>query len=250
MTVVVGLGDSVTYGVGDAGAAFVGPSWSGRFAHGIGAQAHRNFAFPGAQSRDLVRLQVPVALRMRPDVVLLSIGGNDALRSAFDENRLCADVREAVRRLSDTGAEVVLLGLADPDRTLPAPRGLRALLSRRMARVNAALSRAVDGTGARMLPTWDDPQAYARHQWHVDRLHPSPSGYQYLAERTMALLGATPIMAPLPTRAQSPSPTRWMLRNASVWLAKRSVDLVPGLIVMAARERSSAAAGRASIGSS
>lgn len=242
MTVVIGLGDSVTYGIGDAGLAYVGPSWSGRFAHGVGARAHRNFAFPGAQSRDLLRLQVPVALRIRPDVVLLSIGGNDALRSAFDEHRLCSDVRESVERLASSGAQVVLLGLADPDRTLPAPRGLRGLLSRRMARVNAALSRAVEGTGARLLPTWDDPNAYDPRQWHVDRLHPSPSGYQYLAERTMALLGVTPVLDPLPTAVDTPGQTRWMLRNASVWLAKRSVDLVPGLVVMAVRERAAARA--------
>lgn len=237
MTTVIGLGDSVTYGVGDAGASFVGPSWSGRLAHGIGAREYRNFAFPGAQSRDLLRLQVPTALRHRPDVVLLSIGGNDALRSTFDEDRLCREVSESVRMLAESGAHVVLLGMADPDRTLPAPKRLRSLLSRRMARVNSALAHAVTGCGAEILATWDDPNAYDVRRWHVDRLHPSPLGYQYLAERAMDLLGLASVVEPLPTRVCGPSTTRWMLRHASVWLAKRSVDLVPGLVAMAVRER-------------
>lgn len=233
--VVVGLGDSVTYGVGDAGASFVGPSWSGRLAHGIAAR-HRNLAFPGARAADLLRLQAPAAARLQPDIVLLSIGGNDALRSTFDERRLEGDVGGAVRLLRGTGAEVVVLGVADPERTLPAPRRLRALLSRRMARVNRALARAVDGTDARLLGTWDDPEAYDMRRWHVDHMHPSPLGYQYLADRAMDLLGVRPVAAPLPTRAVGPNPTAWMVRHASVWFAKRSVDLLPGLLAMAVQE--------------
>ena len=237
MTVVVGLGDSVSYGIGDAGTDYIGPSWSGRLAHSIGATHHRNYSYPGALSRHLTKIQVPAAIEARPDIVLMSVGGNDALRSSFCADRLSREVRGATERLVDSGAQVVVLGLPDPMKSSPAPAFVRRVLSRRIAGVNLALDAATRGTGAVMMHTWTDPKAYVRAHWHVDRLHPSPIGYQHLAEKAMRMLGLEPVNEPMPVDDEGPNPTWWMLSHATVWFAKRSVDLLPGLVAMSIKAR-------------
>ena len=232
VTLVVSLGDSISHGIGDSGPGCVGPSWAGRLAHRIGAREHRNLSFPGAQSGHLLHLQVPAAVWLKPDLTLISIGGNDALRSSFDPLRLARDLKAAIARLDEVGTQIVVLGLPDPRRTLPAPRIIRNALSRRTAAVNAALEHAVAGSNALLMRTWDDSNAYFRSLWHIDRLHPSARGHEYLASMAIRRLGLDEVNAPLGVEPASGNSLVWLLRNGSVWLAKRSVDLFPGLLRM------------------
>lgn len=232
MTFVVSLGDSISHGIGDAGPGCVGPGWGGRLAHRIDAQEHRNLSFPGAQSGHLLQLQVPAAAWLRPDLALISIGGNDALRSAFDPLRLARDLKACIARLDEVGAQVVVLGLPDPRRTVPAPRVIRTALSRRTAAVNAALEHAVAGSDALLLRVWNDANVYRRALWHIDRLHPSPIGHEYLASRVITRLGLESVRDPLSVEPAGGSSAVWLLRNGTVWCAKRSVDLLPGLMRM------------------
>ena len=233
MTFVVSLGDSISHGIGDSGPECVGPAWGGRVAHRIDAREHRNLSFPGAQSGHLLHLQVPAAVWLKPDLALISIGGNDALRSSFDPLRIARDLKASIARLDEVGTQVVVLGLPDPRRTVPAPRLIRSALSRRTAAVNAALEHAVAGSGAVLLRMWGNTNAYHRSLWHIDRMHPSPKGHEYLASLVITRLGLEAVKAPLGIEPASGSSALWLLRNGSVWCAKRSVDLLPGLLRMA-----------------
>lgn len=76
---------------------------------------------------------------------------------------------------------------------------------------------------------------YQRQFWHVDRLHPSPLGYQYLTDRTVELLGARPRVGRIPVADNLPNRWWWLLANASAWLLKRSFDLIPSLALAAAK---------------
>ncbi len=86
--VVVALGDSITFGVGDGAqgpesveTAPVG--WAAHVARALGASRFVNLAANGARARHLAQTQVPSALMERPDLVLLTVGGNDVLRGDF-----------------------------------------------------------------------------------------------------------------------------------------------------------------------
>ena len=81
---VIALGDSVTFGVGDIGKNFVGPGWGARVAHELNAKRFLNLSNLGARVRHLSEEQLPAALAFRPTIAIISIGGNDLLRSTFD----------------------------------------------------------------------------------------------------------------------------------------------------------------------
>jgi hypothetical protein len=79
--------------------------------------------------------------------------------------------------------------------------------------------------------------------WAADRLHPSERGHRLIARRFHALLAQAghPVgLAPDPEPG-NPPPTRlaelaWLATKGTAWMLRRSTDLVPGLLAMAARE--------------
>jgi len=79
--------------------------------------------------------------------------------------------------------------------------------------------------------------------WAVDRLHPSERGHRLIARRfheQLAAAGLSVGLAPDP-EPSNPPPTRlaelgWMATKGTVWVIRRSRDLVPGLLAMAVRE--------------
>jgi hypothetical protein len=93
---------------------------------------------------------------------------------------------------------------------------------------------------------WDaaqDPETYERRNWSVDRLHPNERGHRLIACRFWDLLEAAGHdlrERPNPTPT-SPPPARrdellWMATKGTKWFLRRSVDLIPYLLFMSARE--------------
>lgn len=232
---LVGLGDSVAFGIGDNGDNFSGPGWLGRSAYALGAGRHLNLAFPGARSKELARVQIPAAECMRPDLALISIGGNDMLRSNFNAQFIARDIQESVNRLLEIGTKIFLIELPDPTRSTLCPSILAGALRRRAVAINTVLRQLALKDGVTLINIWSDDQVYQREFWHVDRLHPSPLGYQYLTDRTVELLGARPRAGRLPVTAELPNRWRWLLANASMWILKRSFDLIPSLALAVAK---------------
>jgi lysophospholipase L1-like esterase len=243
MTRIVTLGDSISIGMGDPAP---GGGWRG-FAHhlacGLPDPELHNLAQIGAQARHVERDQLPVALDLRPDVVTLVVGINDTLRAGFNPVRTGQSAARTVAALRASGASVLTMRVPDPAAMFGLPDGLAKPLSRRMRAVNAELDKVAAHFGTLHWDAAGDPETYDRRNWSVDRLHPNERGHRLIACRFWDCLAASG--HELATRPDaeptSPPPTRrddvlWMATKGTKWFLRRSIDLIPYLFFMAARE--------------
>jgi hypothetical protein len=123
------------------------------------------------------------------------------------------------------------------------PSGLARPLSRRMRAVNAELDRIAAHYGTVHWDASTDPETYDRRNWSVDRLHPNERGHRLIACRLWDLLEAAgvPVAERPGSEPTGTAPTRrddalWMATKGTRWFLRRSVDLIPYMLFMAARE--------------
>ena len=230
---VIAMGDSSVFGVGDYGDRLpaVGAGWSGRLAHDIGAEKFINIARNGARARHLTHHQLRAALAMEPDLALICIGTNDVLRGDFSPEEIKESLRTVVTSLNSLECLVVFLLLPDPIRNSPGPLSLRRILHRRVTIVNKILREFCREGLALSVETWHMP--FKRELWHVDRMHPSPLGHQVIANHvreTIELPLKSESHLPLQEAGSKKFEIYWLMTNGLKWFAKRSVDLIPGLI--------------------
>ncbi|MBT2412296.1 SGNH/GDSL hydrolase family protein [Streptomyces sp. ISL-12] len=243
----VALGDSLTEGVGDP----VAGGWRGWAALLAGSLAgederpveFRNLAVSGAQTRDVLEAQLPAGLALRPDLVSVVIGVNDTLRRAFDIHAVAARLDEVYAAFSAQDAVLLTACLPDPGTMLGLPGALARPLARRQRAVNTVVHALSERYGALHLHAGDGDWVTDRAMWSADRLHPGERGHRQLAVRAHGLLAAHGLArgpAPSPEPG-SPAPTRsaslwWLATAGTGWVARRSTDLLPQLLTLAADE--------------
>src|ERR1700743_2545473 len=243
MTRIVTLGDSITLGMGDPAPGGGGGGGPYRLPAALPKPELHNLAANGAQAKHVERDQLPNALLLRPHVASVVVGINDTLRAGFDPVRTGQAIARTVAALSAGGATVITMRLPDPAQMFGLPSGLARPLSRRMRAVNAELDRIAAHYGTVHWDASTDPEAYDRRNWSVDRLHPNERGHRLIACRfwdQLAAAGHEMAMRPDPTPT-SPPPARreevlWMATKGTKWFLRRSVDLIPYLLLLAARE--------------
>ncbi|MGY1820400.1 SGNH/GDSL hydrolase family protein [Geodermatophilus sp. SYSU D00079] len=135
-------------------------------------------AVSGAESHELEE-QVDKALIEHPDVVMIMIGAND-VTSRTRPSVSVRHLRDAVRRLVEGGAEVVVGTCPDLGTIRPIAQPLRLLARRWSRQLAAAQTIAVVEAGGRTVslgsvlgPTF----AKDRGLFSVDEFHPSGAGY-------------------------------------------------------------------------
>lgn len=180
-----------------------------------GRRVHlRGFAKTGARSSALVE-QVDRALTVDPDVAVILVGVNDITGQVLP----AASVRnlvEAVRRLREAGAEVVVGTCPDLGTVRPIPPPLKQIARAWSRRLATAQTIAVVGEGGRTVslgtilgPEFDAAPAIL---FGPDRFHPSADGYRQLAAvllpSVLAALGLEPDdeAAPEPRRGEGVLP--------------------------------------------
>ena len=246
MTRIVTLGDSITIGMGDPDPAGPKDGWRGwarLLADGLPDAELHNLAVLGAQARHVERDQLPAALALQPDIATVVVGINDTLRAGFNPERTGQSFARTVSALRASGVVVLTMRLPDPGRMFGLPQALARPLSRRMRGVNSELDRVAAHFGTLHWDAAGDPATYDRRNWSVDRLHPNERGHRLIACRFwdhLEAAGHELAVRPDPTPT-SPPPTRrdealWMATKGTRWFLRRSVDLVPYLLFMAARE--------------
>ena len=236
------IGDSAASGVGDSDSNGNHFGWGYHLAQAFNEPLiYINAARPGARSGEVLEEQLVKVSVHDPELVAVVVGGNDLLRSNFSPTVFESNLRETLIRLVSTGATVMLLELHDPTKIVPMPYLVGRICRRRVAAVNNATSKMARDFGAIMLPTRSLENIYSRSKWHVDRMHPSKLGHQFIASEFAKMLrdrgfdvGDVAISA-VNNRSRKDS-ILWMLRNGTPWFAKRSIDLFPGLIWLSMAE--------------
>ncbi len=237
---VVAMGDSITLGIGDGTVPGIGAGWAAHVAHAIGASSYTNLAENGTRARSLGVSQLPTGLMQRPDVVLLTVGGNDVLRGDFSPPEITERVADAITRLRRPGREIVMISLDKIAAFDVLGRRVSAVMSRRIGQANGALGMAAAGTDVHWINGAEVFAHLGEAAWHIDRIHPSPAGHRALAEAALRALAAKyPQVKDINTAGARPSLLArcwWLTRQGLPWLAKRSHDLIPHMAQVVTHE--------------
>lgn len=232
------IGDSAASGVGDSDESGNYFGWGYHLVKAIQEPvAYINASRPGAQSAEVLHDQLPKVLIHKPELVAVIVGGNDLLRNGFSPAQFEENLNETLRLIEESGATSMLLELHDPTLIVPMPKLLARICRRRVNAVNYVIHKLAKRYSSILLETRTLPGIYERKKWHVDRMHPSRNGHEFIADSFAHLLRARgfdvePVeMSPINNRSKKDS-ILWMLRNGTPWFLKRSVDLLPAMLIL------------------
>lgn len=235
----VALGDSITEGLCDTSRmpADAYRGWADRLAQLLALAAPRggagrdgaarggfqyaNLAVRSRRVRHFVDEQVPACLALRPDLVSVLIGANDLVCARVDVDAVADEVELAVRRLRDSGADVLLATVF-----LPA-RFAAGVLARRFAAYNARLRRIASDTGAILIDLEATTELARLELWADDKVHLRSRGHRLVAYRAAEALGVpdAEALAELDDAfhldEEPPVVGTWLRRDALPWMWRR-----------------------------
>jgi lysophospholipase L1-like esterase len=232
------LGDSAASGVGDSDESGNHFGWAYHLAQAfIEPLCYLNVSRPGAQSKEVLEDQLPKIAHLEPDLVAVIVGGNDLLRNSFSPEKLERHLNQVLASIEEMGAISMLLELHDPTEIVPMPRLLQRVCRRRVLAVNRVTRTLAQRYGSILLETRTLPNIYEREKWHVDRMHPSRRGHQFIADSFAYLLrargfGVGDVQFSVANNRSRRDSILWMIRNGGPWFFKRSFDLLPALLLL------------------
>lgn len=174
----VALGDSLTEGLCDPAANGVERGWADRLALLLAARGGIRYANLAVRSRrvaDVCGPQLRRALELHPDLVSVFVGANDLVMMRADVDALVTRLENAIVRLRESGADVVLITPFLPR------RAASAIYARRFAAFAGALAALAERTGAILVDADRHPGLGERANWAEDLVHLSSRGHRLLA---------------------------------------------------------------------
>lgn len=236
------IGDSAASGVGDSDQDGNYFGWGYHLTQAFQEPiTYINASRPGAKSKEVLNEQLPKVLEHSPELVAVIVGGNDLLRNGFSPSELEKNLDETLRQIEAIGATSMLLELHDPTQLIKMPHLLARVCNRRVSSVNQVTRKLAHRYGSILLETRSMPGIYDRAKWHVDRMHPSRNGHQFIAEIYGHLLRNRGYEVGHVDFTHGNNRSRkdsilWMLRNGTPWFFKRSFDLLPAILFLMASE--------------
>jgi len=236
------IGDSAASGVGDSDNFGNYFGWGYHLVQAFNEPVvYINASRPGAQSKEVLHDQLPKILIHEPELVAVIVGGNDLLRNGFSPKVFEENLNETLRQIEAMGATSMLLELHDPTEIVPMPRLVARVCRRRVNAVNRATRKLARRYSSVLLETRALEGIYQREKWHVDRMHPSKLGHQFMAENFSMLLRKRGFEIGSVKYSASNNRSRrdsiiWMLKNGTPWFLKRSLDLLPALAFLSITE--------------
>jgi len=236
------IGDSAASGVGDSDHAGNHFGWGYHLAQAFTEPLiYINASRPGAQSKEVLEEQLPKVLIHEPELIAVIVGGNDLLRNGFSPEVFESNLNETLRQIEESGATSMLLELHDPTEIVPMPRLVARVCRRRVNAVNRITRKMAHRYSAVLLETRSLEDIYARDKWHVDRMHPSRHGHQFIADNFAHLLRCRGFEIGTVKFTEKNNRSRrdsiiWMLKNGTPWFLKRSIDLLPAILILSIYE--------------
>jgi lysophospholipase L1-like esterase len=239
-TTYVALGDSFTEGVGD-----LDPSrpngvrgWADRVAEALAVDnpefRYANLAIRGRKLPAILAEQIEPAMRMEPDLVSIYAGANDILRPRVDVDALMTRYDEAIGRLTEAGATVVMFTAFDPVES-PGFRSLRG----RFATYSELAREIAESHGAVLVDYWRFRTFRDWTYWDDDRMHMNSYGHQLMAVEVLNALGVEhDLKRPDPEPRAVPGlreHLEWAGRHVRPWVARRLTGRSSGDSVSARR---------------
>jgi lysophospholipase L1-like esterase len=185
----VAIGDSFTEGIGDPEPRSPGGhrGWADRVAEVLAEQtedfAYANLAVRGRLLQQILDEQVGPALELRPDLITVSMGGNDVIRPGTDPDDIAALFDAGIARLSADGATVVMFNGPDIGMTpvLGRSRGKVAIYNENLRAIAARHDLVI-------ADMWALRELKDSRMWAPDRLHFSPTGHHTIARMVLSAL--------------------------------------------------------------
>ena len=236
------IGDSAASGVGDSDPNGNYFGWGYHLAQAFTEPlVYINASRPGSQSKEVLHEQLPKVLIHEPDLVAVIVGGNDLLRNGFSPKVFEENLKTTLAAIESIGATSMLLELHDPTKIVPMPRLVARVCRRRVNTVNQSTRKLARRFSSILLETRSLEGIYQREKWHVDRMHPSKLGHQFIADNFAHLLRMRGYEIGEVKFTRSNNRSRkdsiiWMLKNGTPWFLKRSLDLLPALIILSINE--------------
>lgn len=151
----------------------------------------RSFAVGGSMAHDVVAEQLDAAIDYAPDLYLVSVGANDAIKGV-PLRRFAANLDYLIGMLASTDAIVIQSGvgvLGTIPRLFPP---LSALMTARSARFDRVHRQVAARYGTSVIDQRDDdPRLWNRDRslWAADHFHVSAAGHARWTETTWRTLG-------------------------------------------------------------
>ncbi|HUU61475.1 MAG TPA: SGNH/GDSL hydrolase family protein [Acidimicrobiia bacterium] len=147
----------------------------------------------GSRARDVVEGQLDAAVALRPDVAVVTVGGNDAIR-AQPVRRYAAALETIVGRLEEASGAALLVGVGDLGTIPRLPSSLRSYLSRRSRIFDQACLRVAVSHPRTVKTQARRPTAQAFRTdlslFAPDQFHASAAGHALFAETVAPALAA------------------------------------------------------------
>jgi len=153
--------------------------------------AYANLAVRGRLLQQILDEQVDAALALRPDLVTVSMGGNDIIRPGTDPDEVAERFDGGIARLSRDGATIVMFNGPDI--------GMTPVLGRvrgKVAIYNENLRTVAQRHDAIVADMWSLRELADPRMWAPDRLHFSPIGHQTIARMVLRELNVENDLAP------------------------------------------------------
>jgi acyl-CoA thioesterase-1 len=168
---ILAFGDSLTAGAGVS----ADQSYPALLAQRLKAEGYAYRVVNAGVSGDTTAgglRRVDWALRLRPDIVILELGANDALRGQ-DLGGVRANVEQLVARFQEGGARVLVAGMQLPPNYGPRYGGEFQRLFEEVARRR----------GAALMPFFLEGVGGDPRLNQFDGLHPTAEGYRVIVDR-------------------------------------------------------------------
>ena len=190
--VFVGIGDSTVEGVG---ATHPSRSYTGILfsiiKENFPKAEYHNFGKFGASSGDVIAEQLDQAIKLKPDLVTLSVGPNDINKKILPKT-FGANLRLIIERLQkETGAKIVINNIPDFSRSSAISLTHRNISKLVLSRYNNVIEKASSESDVFFIDLYTHSRVYAKHYPELlseDKFHPSDFGYALWANTILTAI--------------------------------------------------------------